>query len=377
MPETPGPPQISPRFPLIDSLRGLAAASVFLYHFAAVRPHMNGTLEKLFGHGNDGVVLFFLISGFLLYRPFVAARAEPHRRIALRGFYMRRILRIVPAYWVALCLLAIYPGVPDFHTRWWQLFLFGQIYDPKTTFAGIGPAWSLCIEVSFYALLPLYAVVVSRALRNRSRRAALWIELAALAGLAVISAAAHQWIHGQGSSANLSYTLPATFYLFAVGMGLAVLHVHADGRVLARVARWAPVCWGLAVVLYVGLALSVSAQTLGSVHPLYGLVALLILAPAVSVREGALVRALASRPLIWAGLVSYAFYLWHQPVLDVLGRHVSSGPELLVAAAVLTGVIATLSFVAVERPWLRLAHRGVRAPLPASGAGLVEPVRQG
>ena len=367
LPVTAAPPRPpAPRFALIDPLRALAAAGVFGYHLVAVRPRMPATLVTLLGHGNFGVVLFFLISGFLLYRPFVAARAGAGRPVGVGDFYARRVLRIIPAYWVAISLLAIWPGLPGFHTRWWQFYLLGQIYDPHTTFAGIGPAWSLCIEASFYAVLPLYALAAARLLRGAPPARAVRDELAALGLLAVLSAGLHQWIHNQGASGNLGFTLPATFYLFAVGMGLAVVHVHWHAtrpRALALLARGAPVIWLAALALYVALSLKVSATTLGSVHPVYAIVALLILAPAVAQPQGRTARVLGWRPFALAGLVSYAFYLYHQPVLFQLARHVHLAGVLGLAAAALTLAIATVSYVVVERPCLRRGH-SMLAPAP-------------
>jgi peptidoglycan/LPS O-acetylase OafA/YrhL len=371
------PRPAAPRFELIDSLRALAAGSVFLYHLAAVRPTLPAVVGKLFRHGNAGVVLFFLISGFLLYRPFVAARAGQGRPVRVRDFYVRRVLRIVPAYWLALTLLALYPGLPDFGHRWWQFYALGQIYDPHTTFAGIGPAWSLCIEASFYLVLPLYAVVMDRALAGTPARRRTPVELAALAGLAALSAGLHQWIHQQGASGNLGFTLPGTFYLFAVGMGVAVMHVHwqaTGSAALARLARWAPACWLAAAALYVGLSLTISAQTLGSVHPVYALVALLILAPAVAGPRGRAARALAWRPLALAGLISYAFYLWHQPILFQLARHVHAVGLLGLSAAALTIGVACLSYVLVERPAQRRGRSALAArAAPATAVDVGEP----
>jgi peptidoglycan/LPS O-acetylase OafA/YrhL len=356
-------PAGNPRFPLIDSLRGVAAASVFLYHFASADPHLRGPVGKLFGHGNFGVVLFFLISGFLLYRPFVTSRQTGGLAIDVSGFYRRRALRVIPAYWVALTILAIYPGIPIFHTRWWQLYLFGQVYDPHTTFAGIGPAWSLCTEVSFYILLPLYAYAAVALLARVTAKAALWIELALLAVLALASMGLHQVLHASPTDGNLGFTLPATFYLFAAGMALALISVHYQGtRLPALIAKLAPACWGAAILLYVGVALTINSSSLGSVHPVYALIALLILLPATvpSSRRDPITRLLASKRIAWLGLVSYAFYLWHQAVITTLAKHVHSEAVLFVAALAITLAIAAASYHLVEAPWLRMKTRLAR-----------------
>jgi len=106
---------------------------------------------------DQGVAIFFLISGFLLFRPFLAARRSG-RTLRLRDFYRRRALRIVPAYWVALTLFIVFGFVSGVTAHnWWIFYGFAQIYCLGTIGHGIGVAWTLCIEVTFYAALPAFA----------------------------------------------------------------------------------------------------------------------------------------------------------------------------------------------------------------------------
>jgi peptidoglycan/LPS O-acetylase OafA/YrhL len=340
-------PAGNPRFPMFDALRGLAAASVFAYH-ANHAQSFPGPLQDLAAHANMGVVLFFLISGFLLYRPFITAREGAAPEISTGRFYQRRLLRVVPAYWVAVACLAIYPGLPLFAEGWPQFLTFTQIYDPSVTFGGIGAAWSLCIELSFYALLPLYAFVVARVRLSAER------ELLILAALAVLAVGFHVVIGRDAQNANLNYTLPGTFYLFAVGMALAVAHVKWPGRrAFALAERAGPYLWVLALVLFVGVSETTSGEALGSVHPIYTPIALLILLPAIAMRPVGMTRVLMHPALVWFGTVSYAFYLWHQGVLRMLAPVTDSPFALAALAAGTTAIIAALSYRLVEAPFLR------------------------
>jgi peptidoglycan/LPS O-acetylase OafA/YrhL len=330
------------------------------YHWVAVAA-VGGVAGELLGHGNIGVVIFFLLSGFLIYRPFVVARTPGGRPVSVRWFYLRRAVRIIPAYWVALTIIQLWTGLVAFHDRWWQLYLFGQIYSPRLVFAGgISPAWSLCIEVSFYLLLPLYALLIARVLGRSSRPVAL--ELGVLAVLALGSMGVHQLIARDASIANSAFTLPGTFYLFAIGMALAIVSVHTN--LVERASRYANAAWVAAAVIYVGLALSVSAKSLGSVNPAYIPTALLLLLPAAALPEGR--RTIASmllsfRPVALLGLVSYAFYLWHQTIVVELHKHVSQPVVLLGLSIALTALVAAVSYVIVERPALQtLARRRTR-----------------
>ena len=101
------PPPGNPRFPLLDAMRAIAALAIVAYHVAFFsRANEHGGTGALLSRLNVGVTIFFVISGFVLYRPMVRARWEGSRRGA-GGYARRRLLRIVPAYWLALTVLAI------------------------------------------------------------------------------------------------------------------------------------------------------------------------------------------------------------------------------------------------------------------------------
>src|SRR3954469_5768518 len=127
-PETPpavvAPPPGHPRFPLLDSLRAIAVLCVLLSHTSALSGSNEGTWYGPFTTRlNVGVTIFFLISGFLIYRPFVNSRLNGAPKTPLVVFFERRFLRIFPAYWLALTVLAISPGLPDVHTgRFWVYY---------------------------------------------------------------------------------------------------------------------------------------------------------------------------------------------------------------------------------------------------------------
>src|SRR5207302_637948 len=142
------------RFPLFDSLRAIAALSVLAGHVAIYEP-MPNNLRLRFLALTGGIAVFFVISGFLLYRPLVRARfdrAEPPRTAA---YAVRRVLRIGPAYWFALPIVVLLVGTsgeapnatPVFTGRGIPAYFgFLQVYDSRTLFGGISAAWTLCVE---------------------------------------------------------------------------------------------------------------------------------------------------------------------------------------------------------------------------------------
>ena len=176
-----------------------------------------------------GVAVFFVISGFVLYRPFVAARLDGRPLPLVGRFAGRRALRIVPAYWLALTVSALVLGLAGVFSVSGILtfYGFGQIYSQSTLPGGLVQAWTLCVEVTFYAFLPLWAWGL-RVRAPTERDAILRREAVALGALFVASLgwkAAFAWSGSPGNVVGSPWlhSLPAYLDQFALGMGLAVL----------------------------------------------------------------------------------------------------------------------------------------------------------
>jgi peptidoglycan/LPS O-acetylase OafA/YrhL len=385
------------RFPLIDSLRAISALAILGAHAALLAGiYTSGSRLRTYTvHLDTAVAVFFLISAFLLYRPFVLARVRGEPAPRTGAYAWRRFLRIVPGYWLALTLVGLWLGLSGIASPLWHLPLFygfGQIYDSSTSLGGLGQAWTLCVEVTFYAFLPLWALAV--------RRLGMRGELAALAGLALVSVAwkAFALSHVQVSDyATGAFTagpwlqpLPNFLDQFAVGMALAVVSVHGlpprTTRLVARAWPW----WLAAAGFYWLLAntagkpsVDVSTATWLARHELHALIALALLVPAAFAwdRGGAVRRFLAWRPLLYVGLVSYGVYLWNNAVLIKLSSATSDwmtdtlgfGADARFLALFLGGVagtvaIASVSYHLVERRLMslgRLVPAGPRQPDPA------------
>jgi peptidoglycan/LPS O-acetylase OafA/YrhL len=359
----------------IDSLRALAALGVLGIH---VGHYSRANLEAAWGaftsHLNVGVTLFFVISGFLLYRPWAAALLADGAPPSLSSYARRRVLRIVPAYWLALTLLALWPGLEGVFTRdWWVYYGFAQSLRADWTFRGLIPAWSLSVEAHYYALLPLFAGAVARPARGRTPRARLRIAGAGVAALALAGAGFCFEFTRRGLLAWTS-SLPAHLLWFAAGMAAALAQ---PGGVLRRLAARASACWLLAAALYAGLCLvpglprafsgepHTAAQQLGE-HVAYAAIALLVALPGLlgEGARGAPARVLGSRTLAGIGIVSYGIFLWHQPLLAELAKRgaaelLPGWPFLSLALGILPLAIAcgALSWRLVERPALQLGRR--------------------
>jgi peptidoglycan/LPS O-acetylase OafA/YrhL len=165
------------RFAGIDGLRAIAAGSVLVYHVwrfgdpGGGSPDL-GPLSPVMPHLWHGVTLFFVLSGFLLYRPFAAAAMRRAPQPGIGRYLRHRALRILPAYWFVLAVTAFgleaalvagdagprTEGRPNAELLVVNLLLL-QNASPDTIFTGIGPAWSLTVEAGFYLVLPLLALL--------------------------------------------------------------------------------------------------------------------------------------------------------------------------------------------------------------------------
>lgn len=377
------------RFPLIEGLRGLAALSVLAYHAVYkgyLLPTGDGALQALGQHLDVGVTLFFLISGFLLYRPFVVARLAGDPPPDSDSYARRRILRIVPAYWVVLLLAGAlglsYDNYPAILSLEGAPYYFGflQIYDPQVAGGGINVAWTLCVEITFYALLPVWALMMRRFVRTPGAAGEyLALGVLALSSITFQLVAVNQVDPGRFGSSAAAWIEPLPNFLdqFALGMALAVASAAPPRGAVARIGRalarrpWIPI--GLSLVAYWVMATRLGLTGAGTdvktpgrylaVHQLKTLVAAGILLPAVLGTGGWIRGALASRPLRLAGALSYGIYLVHVPVLFALlrlGLRPTDGLELARFAGL--GLIVTLALAwvlhhLVELPFMRLGRR--------------------
>ena len=404
--EVPTPPR-PPRFPAFDGLRAIAAISIVGVHTAL----SGGIIESAAGiyaaRLEIGVSVFFLISGFLLYRPFVVAHLAGAPRPRTGAFWLRRLLRIVPAYWLVLfvstSVLHAGRGIgPGGWEAYASHYLFAQIYFTSQDLHGILAAWTLCVEMSFYLFIPMYAALLGRRRDRRTDAQAMRLELIGLGVMLVISFAwrftALQYQRGHSPYFRLADNwLPAYLDLFALGMGLAVVSawMHHRGREARWLSSWwfpwaswtcAAACfWGVSHIGVPVLPLDIESDLDLARQTLYGLFALFLLLPAVFGPQGRglIRRFLQCWPMASLGVISYGIYLWHETwIYQILGE---GGYRLFtlefwayfLCVLGLSIISASLSNFIVEKPALRLKNsiswwkgsrlaRPPEVPVPAS-----------
>jgi peptidoglycan/LPS O-acetylase OafA/YrhL len=351
------------RLARVESLRALAALGVVIGHLWATAHGFEnpdfilGTLPRRLVFGlTYGVWVFFGLTGYLLFWPFVRRQFGEGGTIDLRRYAANRALRILPLYYIAVILLLLVQ-VPD-PTRqvWWRHLLLVQNFWRESIGRVDAPIWSVVVEVQFYALLPLLALGLFRlAGRSRARAAAV------LGLLAAASMVARQLLalEDADSLSLWRYQLPTTFGFFAAGMAVALLRSAWEERrpaVLDR-ALGAPWLWlAAAVPLYVVMCWRLDYENL-AVPAVFLVVGALVL----PLRPSGGLRALDWRPLALLGVISYSLYVWHAPLLLELegGRTLMAHgfPVVLAALLPLLIAVAAISYLLIERPALRQRRR--------------------
>jgi peptidoglycan/LPS O-acetylase OafA/YrhL len=393
-----GPTQIAPHFPCFDGLRAIGVMSVVAAHVGFVTGAVaQYSWGDYLAHPDLAPALGFFISGFLLYRTYVAANFAGTAPIRARAFWWRRVLRIFPAYWLALTVLIVAFGLDV--SGWHDIVAYYgllQIYDTDRFLGGIPQAWTLCTELSFYAFLPAYAWGLRRLGRGRDDASRLRLEIAgaaALIGICYVYRAAIYSAYGRTSVGRIAtHWLPGYLDAFALGIALATVSayvaIHGTPPIVDAISRLSWLWWTLAavcfwvVVRHLGLSRSPQPQNTpigwqgDQLQLLQTAFAGLIALPAIfgPHDRGLIRRFLQWRPVAYTGLVSYGVYLWHQGWLEKLvawtdrpnvgdllatGQRMSGSTYPLILGLTIGASVATAtaSHYLFERPLLRLKDR--------------------
>ena len=357
----------------LDGVRGVAVLIVFSFHYAG-GTHSSSRPLRLFGllnkGGWSGVVLFFVLSGFLITGILWDSFEDPHW---WRKFFARRSLRIFPLYYLALALVLLgalveHTGAAALHRLWVPaLFLedlprFGDIADNIPSPLGIFHLWSIAVEEQFYLLWPwlLFLFARRRTPADREHARALCLVLFLLS----FSFRVFIWYTHADAVAYTHHILTQAGAL-AGGGWLALAY---RGPEWPRVLRAAPVVAALGLLGF--LAVGVRSHDFGSGSRLMMTVGL----PAVTLfffgliaaalRDGLVARLFSLRWLRWLGGISYGVYVFHMLLLNVFAgaEGILVGHKglmlrnlvLLLLAASGSLLAALLSWNLFEKPVLRL-----------------------
>lgn len=368
--------QPSGYLPELESLRGWAILLVVAFHYFGIMA--GGSLAgreqapvwlKVVAAGNTGVTLFFVLSGFLLSRPYWAAMRNGGSRPSFSRFYMSRVLRIVPAYYLTILVALLVTG----KEKVLKALLFVPLGFEAYPFAL--PWWTLSTELQFYLLLPLGMTLwLHRITRPLT-----------LLGLFVWSIAHLYFFHKEGwlSATNgWDNTLFGRGGNFLIGMLFARVQVSSTFSLLEKL-RFAS--WMLLLGCLAGLAYMLCWASVMGLHQaqeqlpmLHNLEALLwggVLLSLIAV-SGLGKRLLVNPLLAHIGKISYSMYLVHLPIQFYLlmplrkaagftidFAHTNIWPLLILSIACIWGA-SVLGYYLIEQPFLRIrgiASRGVVA----------------
>ena len=362
------------RLPALDGLRGIAILAVFFYHYAGGLPDRvpSGPLHALgmvFAFGWSGVDLFFVLSGFLITGILFDTQNDPRYYL---NFYVRRVLRIFPPFYVLALIFLLLTPVLGAHWRWLHLsyllylgFPFALIWPSLMQISPLvltNHLWSLCAEEQFYLIWPW---MIAR-LRNSAAILRACAAAGILAFLFRIFVCTSHWL-------SIGWThdfLVSRMDTLALGAAIAIL---VRGPLQEYVLKWAPATFGLAAGGVV--AMCVARHTVNHFDPVLATIGFSVIALAY----GALLL-LALRPGSWVewflslkvlrvfGKYSYAMYLYDLPLTVLLSprreffvnrmhSYAIGSVAFLVCCLLLNLLIAGASFHLIESPIMKLKSR--------------------
>jgi peptidoglycan/LPS O-acetylase OafA/YrhL len=362
------PNELDPRFagrerqPGLDLLRALAIIVVVVYHAALFGFKLPGRLDRF---GWIGVDLFFVLSGYLIGGQLLAALARD-RRINLSRFFTRRALRIMPAYFVVLAIYILMPSWREYSQMAQPLWKFLLSVQNIALHGGtaFSHAWSLAVEDQFYLALPFLLLLLFR----RPRAAIIIPCLLVIGGIALRAflAAQNPSVNGgvsfRGFQAWIYYPTWTRLDPLVFGVALAGIERFRP-QWWQRVTSCAPWLWLpalgiIAYALYLGETDTLTITACIWQFPLIAIGMAALLVCVVSPRLPLCRVAIPGAAFIAS--IAYSAYLIQKLVINGVGQFCSSHNISPTSAVALIGVelcvyiVATILFLAVERPFLQL-----------------------
>ena len=360
----------------LDSYRGIAALLIVLLHAYQLpgaridRTTSLGGFADIFLWNLDGAVdWFFVLSGFLLFLPFARAALGQGESPRAGQFLRRRLVRIVPAYYLTLFLFWSL-GIATSPNRWTDLFAhltFTHIWMPSYMFTTVGTAWSLADEVTYYLLLAALGPILyylCGLYPTWHKRLRLLLGIVSVLIASSLAYQAHFLWRGPLALGNFpEYFQPlGRFTTFGFGMLLAIGAAATERPLLTgRVSVYIRFLSGSLFALTYFLRLLGNAGII-TFPTISGLAFTLLLCSTILGDRGSRwVGILGLQGLRFLGTISYGVYLWHEPIVIAMVERnwlfrpqASAIPANFVITIVLALACGATSYYLVERPSARL-----------------------
>jgi len=351
----------------IDGLRFIAFLLVFSSH---IDIGFTGWFSALHKNGYIGVELFFVISSFLLTKLLVIeAERSSAGSVAVRNYFLRRVLRIWPLYFgfvAAMVMRRVWIGGGIDLTRIISLATFTEnlwtaIVGYDSAFPDVAHLWTISLEEQYYLLLPFMIPILLKV----SKRVLL-LGGVAVVGVLMINRAVAVIL---GMPHPFTYVLPISGDAFVLGtmLGLGVFD-----HILSHVPNWAKYAITVVALGWTFFLPYVGTGGYADVirYTLYAIGFTTLLAAVLSNRAKVARVILGNRPVRYLGKISYGLYVFHLLVISMVQAHISAhvgnwvgatshlfAPICWIAALVLTIVVSAASYEVFERRFLRLKER--------------------
>ncbi|MBA2396462.1 MAG: acyltransferase [Ktedonobacteraceae bacterium] len=389
----------------LDGVRALAFLLVFdlhVNHTGVWSDGNNQIIASLFSVGRTGVTLFFVLSGFLLFLPYIQAILFEKEWPRSKIYYIRRILRIFPGYFFSLFILIMFtqPSFLQPH-NWKQLAQFLTFTMGYNLSGSVnGPYWTLAVEFQYYLLLPLISLCIFGLTRLVRPERRLWVVVGSLFGMIAWGLLTARYGAYFVSHPDQTFLVPRSLFNvvlfivygdhgkffedFAVGMliGVGYLSIMRSPRKDYYLQKMQHVLlWLLIIVIALFLYVALPEYNLPFIPFVlqfrflpwtnefafalcYGY---LVIAVLLNPAGGWLTRLFSWTPLRWLGLISYSLYIWHRPLTLILAANVGQyfqrlHPVLTMSLFWLTAFMVTVVFcfflfVLIEKPGMRLSEQ--------------------
>lgn len=346
------------RIHCLDGLRAISVGLVLYDHLILKSNFVPSSVKHALKYilpftGTTGVCCFFVISGFLI-TTLLLREQEQNGSISLGRFYLRRSIRIFPAFYAYLGIVCCLQFWVDGSFRQWKSFVISGLY-LQNFFGGtnhlVRHTWSLSVEEQYYLVWPLMLVLISR-------KWILSVMIFAIFGWPILRLARH----GFGVLCDPRYALEvAAMDTILYGALLALIAYDPSiGPVLRRYGQKPWLAWlGASLLFLIYSFYMLAAGALASILTIVRNICIVsIVWWCINNPHTFVGRLLETRLMVHLGIVSYSLYLWQQPFYGATGIRVGSIWWLSLLLNFLGALTAAhLSFFFLEKPLLALRRR--------------------